>query len=196
MGKSLIIKGADFSENGIQQTLTDVAYENYTYQDLFETNNILGISSGFENGSYAPLVVSAGAPTISNTDSDSGTYSLKCDGTTSQQLRMSTYLQSQKMLFAAVRVKCTEYTQGCIGVVLRKNTAACVDYLTDGYETKTALDTVSFNSGIFVGSALAANLKGNIDNPVVIDMSIFDNAPGIETLTRLYNTYVQILKSE
>ena len=195
MGKKLIIKGADFSAVAVDSlfTLDSIAWDGKTYRDIFETNNLLGISPGFENGSYAPLTVNAGNPEVVNTIADSGQYSLKVFGATSQQLKDSRDTLLTTYLLAA-RVSCTRYTAGKIGVLIGSDGAVATDE-TNGFVTfVNAIENSSTNKALFVGSASSADLDGYIDTPVVVISTYFTNVPTIEQFTQLYNQYVAIKK--
>ena len=198
MGKKLIIKGADFSAVAVDSLLTldSIAWDGKTYRDIFETNNLLGITPGFENGSYAPLIINAGNPEVVNTVADSGQYSLKVFGATSQQLKKPNYYTSLTTYFLAARVSCTRYTAGKIGVLIGSDGAIATDE-TNGFVTiVNAIENSDVNKGVFVGSAFSANLDGYIDTPVVVISTYFTNIPGIEQFTQLYSQYVAIKKGE
>lgn len=171
-------------------TLDSLAYDGLTYREIFETNNALGITPGFENGSYSPLVVNAGSPSIQSTEKDSGSYALMASGTSSQQVKSS----SQKTIkaFMGCRVKVTSYTAGYCGVQFENNAGATG--ITDGWQTFTAAKSSTTSFNWFVGSFNSANLTGYVDTPVVIPQSIFNSVPSLATFTQLYNNYVSLKK--
>lgn len=198
MGKKLIIKGADFSAVAVDSLLTldSIAWEGKTYREIFETNNYLGITPGFENGSYSPLVQNAGSPSVTDEVADSGQYSLKVSGTTSQQLKKSPGNEPSGIYFLANRVSCTRYVAGRIGVIFGgSELVATVSGVTDGFVTAVKLvNYTSLGAQIFVGSANSANLDGYIDTPVVVLGSYFSTLPTEEQFAQLYNQYVAIKK--
>ena len=167
------------------------AFDGKSYKTIFETNNALGISPGFENGSYSPLVVGAGAPTVVSTEKDSGTYSLECTGASSQQLKLSSTTTST--MFLACRVKITAYTAGNCGIQ-SAGAEASAGEVTD-WVTKTANRTATTNSNVFVGSMNSADLTGYIDTPVAVKKSTFSTVPTLDKWTELYENYVKIKKS-
>lgn len=194
MGKSLIIKGADFSTNGISKSLDAIAYESFSYRDIFETNNLLGISPGFEDGTYTGLKAAAGDPVITDSIADTGTYSLKCFGNTSCQVNREAGALDTGNYFAAARVNCVRYTQGYAGVMFGTSPEDCINYVTNEFVTITTKVSSSERIGVFYGSFISADLDCYIDTPVCIDMSIFSNEPSKDVLTSMYNTYVGMKK--
>ena len=170
--------------------LNSVAYESLTYKQIFETNNVLGITAGFENGSYSPLTVNAGSPSITTEDKDSGTYSLKCSGTSSQQVRTSTAYTVA--MYIACRCKVTAYTQGACGIQSGGVDAALTE--VSDWVTKTANRTSTTSSAVFLGSLSSANLTGYVDTPVAVRKSIFTTVPSLTDFTALYNKYVALKK--
>ena len=197
MGKKLIIKGADFSAVAVDSPLSldSIAWDGKTYREIFETNNFLQISPGFENGSYSPFTDGTGTPTITSEVADSGDYSLKVFGTTSQQIKspLSMSTPSNVPMFLAVRVRCDRYEVGKVGLVLG-GLGAVVNETTQGFVTATATRTKIDNSGWFIGSFSSANLDGYIDTPIVVLSTYFTNQPTLEQFTQLYEQYVFIKK--
>lgn len=194
MGKSLIIKGADFSANGIIKNLDTIVYESFSYRDIFETNNLLGISPGFEDGTYTGLKAASGEPVITNSIADSGIYSLKCFGNISCNVNRQAGALDAGNYFAAARVNCVRYTQGYAGVTLGTSTEGGINYVTNEFVTVTIKASSSERIGAFYGSFSSADLDCYIDTPVCIDISIFSNEPSKDVLTSMYNTYVEMKK--
>lgn len=197
MGKKLIIKGADFSAVAVDSLLTldSIAWGGKTYREIFETNNYLGITAGFENGSYSPLVVNAGTPTITNEVADSGQYSLKVFGTSSQQLQKSGS-ESAGTFYIACRVSCTRYVSGMAGVILGNGSSSPkVTAVTDGFISLSGVvNFTGTSASLFIGSASSANLDCYIDTPVVVLGSYFSTLPTEEQFAQLYEQYVAIKK--
>lgn len=197
MGKKLIIKGADFSAVAVDSLLTldSIAWDGKTYREIFETNNFLQISPGFENGSYSPFIVGAGTPTITSEVADNGDYSLKVFGTTSQQIKspLSMSTPNNVPMFLAVRIRCDRYEAGNVGLVLG-GLGAIVKETTQGFVTATATRTKIDDSSWYIGSFSSANLDGYVDTPVVVLSTYFTNPPTLEQFTQLYEQYVSIKK--
>lgn len=197
MGKKLIIKGADFSAVAVDSlfTLDSIAWDGKTYREIFETNNYLGITPGFENGNYSPLVVNAGNPTITDEVADSGQYSLKAFGTSSQQLKKSGS-ESAGTFYIACRVSCTRYVSGTAGVILGNGTSSPkITSVTDGFISLVGIvNFTGTSASFFIGSASSANLDCYIDTPVVVCGSYFSALPTEEQFAQLYGQYVSIKK--
>ena len=198
MGKKLIIKGADFSAVAVDSLLTldSIAWDNKTYREIFETNNFLGISPGFENGSYSPLVVNSGEPTITNEVADSGQYSLKAFGNTSQQIKKSVGAAANTY-YIAYRISCTRYVSGIAGVIYGTGASSPkVESITQGFISMSGIVnyTGTTNYLFFVGSASSADLDCYIDTPVVVLGSYFSTLPTEEQFAQLYEQYVAIKK--
>lgn len=191
MGKRLIIRNADFSANAILPSLDDLAYDGKTFRQIFEVNNALNISAGFESGNYSTMIIGAGTPEITDAVHDSGRYSLKAFGTTSQQIKTPGGFTSQFLL--ASRIKCDRYVSGYAGITYG-NERIGVTSVTDGFVTLAFLSTSQNGSGFFVGSWSSANLDCYIDTPVAVDISVFTTVPSGSEWTALYNQYISIKK--
>lgn len=188
MGQLLVIKGADFSKCSVSKEdfLGVIAYEQFSYKQLFEENNILGIVPGFENGEFNPLVIAHGSPYVTDEIADTGKYSLKAFGNVSSQLKTAPLSGEY---FIAARVKCTRYNSGKLGTTI-KYSHAYIDKVTSSFQTVSTI-AVCHNDENFIGSFNSADLDGYIDTPVCIDMSIFSTPPSVEKLTELYETYLR-----
>jgi hypothetical protein len=76
--------------NGLIKVALDTAvYEGKTLRDIFEVYNFLGISPGFENGSFNPMTVNVGTPVIESSVVDSGDYALQIGGQELCQIKSS-----------------------------------------------------------------------------------------------------------
>lgn len=170
--------------------LDTVVFDGKSYKQIFETNNALGINPGFENGSYSPLTVNAGSPTITTEDADSGTYSLKASGTSSAQVKSG---NKSGAAFIACRVKVTSYTAGSCGC--QYDYTAGVNRVTDGWETAYQNRTGTSQAVCYVGSFNSANLTGYVDTPVVILKSTFSTVPTFDEFKALYDQYVAIKRA-
>ena len=186
LGSNLVFQKGN---NSVPLTLDSIAYEGLTYRQIFETNNALGISPGFENGSYSPLTVNAGSPVITTEEADTGTYSLKASGTSSAQVKTG---YKSGAAFIACRVKVTSYVQGTCGCQFDNN--AGVNSITDGWVTEYADRTATSQLVCYVGSFNSANLTGYVDTPVVILKSSFSTVPTFDEFKALYDRYVSIKK--
>ena len=181
--------------SAVGTNLDSVAFDGKTYRQIFETNNLLGISPGFEDGSYSPLIVGAGTPSVTNEDSDSGEYSLKAFGTSSQQVKTSS-LSYKNPAFVGCRVKVTRYVSGYAGVQYSSDYTIGQQAVTDWKTITYDKSGVSSNGvGLYVGSWSSANLDCYVDTPVVVYKSIFSTAPTLEQFTELYERYVAIKKA-
>lgn len=175
--------------------IDEIAYDGLTYRDIFVNNNLAPNINGnsmasVAGGTYAD---SAGATSIvsdENTDVNYvPPYSLLVSGTTSQQAKGDRVIYAGDRFFTAANIKVTSYTAGKIGVAA-VSTGATIDRVTDGFEVVTAIVENTRDTGkLYIGSMSSANLTGYINNPVIIDMSLFATAPTEEELTVLYNNY-------
>lgn len=185
----------------VQKKLTDVIYEGKSYLDIFETNNWLLYYQntnycGFDNnGQRGPNSVYAGSPSVVDTEYDTQGYSLKCFGSSNQNLRNSRGGVAAT-LFLAARIKCERLAAGKIGVFYGNSTrSAAVDSVTNGWVTRTGIFTASSNY-LYIGSYGTADLDGYVDSPVVIKMSIFTNAPTLSQMSEWYDEYIRLKKKD
>lgn len=194
---SVVGNDVELSINDAELTLDSVAYEGMTYREIFETHNVISFPAGFEDG-LGTYTISAGNPAITTEEADSGTHSLKCSGTTSQQI-VSPATATGKAWFAS-RVKITSWTAGYCGVQYgvggSTNHDGGVSGVTDGWVTKVARKDNSTAYRIYIGSFLSANLTGYVDTPVVIFDNIFTDVPSEQVFTALYNTYCALKRGE
>lgn len=186
-------------------TLDTVAIDGMTYREVFETNNSLGIDPGFENNSWAPLIVPAGvssSPTLVETATETnakgavGKYVLKISASTSSQIATTDKYLASARTFMAANVKCTRYSSGYLGVTRGVNPAsAYVESVTNGFVIVTKLSDHIENFRGTVGSYTSANLDGYVDMPIIINMSIFSSDPTASQLQELYETYLKIKRN-
>lgn len=196
MGKKLIIKGADFSAVAVDlYDINSIAYENLTFGEMFETNNLLGISPGFESGSFSPLTIGIGEPVLTDEVYDYGGYSLKSFSESSTYIVNN--IRYSTTILLACRVRCDRYVSGLGGIVFRTTGATISETTGQKFVTTTAKITEEAEEGqlLYVGSCVAANMDVYVDLPVAIDINIFETIPDIETFTKLYNKYVNIKKN-
>lgn len=186
----------DMDEITIQEDpFEEIAWENLTYRDIFITNNK---APNINNNSVTGYTKNNGSPTIvsdtTQAENYAYPYSLKCFGTSSQQLK-SNATYTNYPYFVASNIKIESYTSGYLGIAFFTNYNACKQGVTNGWECCSAILNDRDGNGskeatnIFVGSVNSANLNGYINNPVVVPMSIFTTAPSNEELTNLYKNY-------
>lgn len=193
-----VLKKIDFQKRKfIMDFIADLdteIYEGKTYRDIFETNNLLGITAGFENGNYSPMIPYNEQSTglsIQSSVKDSGNYALQV--TNFGQLKLESAI-SFNGLFGAMRINVTEYSEGEVGL---KAVAANKVFKeeTDGWQTIGCYTNIATGGNMFIGSNTVAQLTAYIDTPVYIDLAMFNIAPSYETLMQLYEVYVQIKKN-
>lgn len=177
--------------------LSEKAYEDYSFYEIFEENSYAPInmdSYETETDLYSDY---SGTTTIQSKIYNTTKSALYVEGTTSQQAK-STKSYSGNYYIAA-KVNCTRYEKGYLGIVFGsdaekyKNTT--ITSTTDGFITVSDIQTLS-DDNIFIGSAISANLDGYIDDPVVVDLSIFNNTPSVEQMNAFYERYLKICKGE
>ncbi len=185
-------------------TLDTVAIDDMTYREVFETNNSLGIDPGFENNSWAPLIVpeNASSPTLVETATEPnatgavGKYVLKISASRSAQIATTDKYLASTRTFMAANVKCTRHSSGYLGVTRGTNpNSAYVKAITNGFVVVTKLSDHFEDFRGTVGSYASANLDGYVDMPVIINMSIFSSNPTASQLQELYETYLKIKRN-
>ena len=174
-------------------SLDDIAWETLSYREIFIENNKAYVD-GFNQNSYDPFKKAAGSNSVSADKYYSYPYSLKAFGTSSQQLVSSATLGQSGNYFVASKVYCKRYVKGELGVHINDVT---VGVCRVTYDFVTQADIVYSGGGenIYIGSIRSANLDGYVDDPAVVDMSIFTVSPTVEQMIQLYETYVAIEKS-
>ena len=171
-----------------------VVVDGMTLTDIFETNNKAPIYPGFDNGSFAPMVIGHGTPYITSEKSVTGRYSLKSNdvnGVTSSQINneSGTVVPPYTQIFAACKINVTSYTAGRFGINIGTYAQVYKDAVTDGWETISGILTAG-NSPLFLGGWSSSEGVGYIDSPVVIDLRIFAETPTAEQLTGWYEQYI------
>lgn len=177
--------------------LDTIVYDGKSLRTIFETNNLISFPAGFEGG-LGTYTVNAGNPVITTEEADSGTHSLKCSGTTSQQIVSPA--KASGSAFIASRVKIVSWASGYCGVQYgvggETNHDGGVSGVTDGWVTKVARKDNSTSYSVYIGSFSSASLTGYVDTPVIVFDSTFDNVPSEEMFTALYEKYVTLKKGE
>ena len=173
-------------------SLDDIAWEELTYRDIFITNNQAYVD-GFNKRSFSPFVQNTGSNAVTSDAFYSGPYSLAAFGTSSQQIKSADALPAGDY-FIASKVYCTRYNQGELGVCLFSTTVGATE-VTDGFVTASGIVSSATGGRIFIGSIHSADLDGYVDDPVVVDMSLFETAPTEAQLTALYENYAELEKA-
>lgn len=174
-----------------------VAINGKTYREIFIDGNKIQWGD-FENGNEE-FTVQSGTPTLSEEECVSKTHSLKAFGEISQQYRIANAYShtNSTSVYIALKAKCDRYVKGTLGFNNGGLTVGASDK-TNGFETYSAIDTVSGIKTCFVGSISSANLDGYVDDIVVINITeIFgDSVPEKEMLDNAYNNYISIITSD
>ena len=172
-----------------------VVVDGMTLTDIFEKNNIAPIYPGFDNGSFAPMVVGKSAPYITSEKAVTGRYSLKCNdvnSVTSSQIHTQQDIPPAMQIFAACKINVTSYTAGRYGINAGSGDNAQVykDSTTDGWETISDIITTGTGTSLWFGGWSSSEGVCYIDSPVVVDLSIFSEIPTVEQLTGWYEQYI------
>lgn len=176
---------------------TAIAYENLAYYEIFEENNIAPLFMDSKTSEVDTFNDYSGTTTIQNEVYNTEEYAMYVEGTTSQQAMSSkTYSGTY---YIASKIMCTRYEQGYLGIVFGSDSTkyenTTLQNTTDHFVTCSDIQTIS-NCNFFIGSCISANLDGYIDDPVIVNMSIFENAPSKEKLDSLYEEYLKMIKGE
>lgn len=174
-------------------TLDTLAWENLTYRNIFIENNLAYVN-GFNEKTFDPFKQNTGKNEITDEAFYTAPYSLSVKGNTSQQLKGYFLLPEESSYFVASKVNCARYVQGTLGVCLY-STSVGVKSVTEGFVTAADIITERKDAGVFLGSFHSADLDGYVDDPVVINMAIFETSPSLDEMKSLYETYVTIEKT-
>ena len=174
-------------------TLDTLAWENLTYRNIFIENNLAYVN-GFNEKTFDPFKQNTGKNEITDEAFYTAPYSLSVKGNTSQQLKGYFLLPEESSYFVASKVNCARYVQGTLGVCLY-STSVGVKSVTEGFVTAADIITERKDAGVFLGSFHSADLDGYVDDPVVINMAIFETSPSLDEMKFLYETYVTIEKT-
>ena len=181
-------------------SIDSLAYKSLTYRDIFMTGNQFA-ELDFENGLPSYLNINAGTPAITDEDACSGTHSIKCFGTASQQFNVqkTVTVNAGTTFFAALKAKCTRWVKGSYGMQfgdlfsgVTKNTVT-EDWITLSYYKKASNDNTVANG--FLGS-IKADLDAYIDDVVFINVDeVFGEVVPEATIKELYETYIELRKA-
>ncbi|MBQ7875232.1 MAG: hypothetical protein IJ306_08775, partial [Oscillospiraceae bacterium] len=185
----------EYLEGQAEETTSvdDVAWENLTYRDIFITNNIVYVN-GFNEKTFSPFIQNTGTNTVTNEAYYTGPYSLKAFGSPSQQIKSVSSIGTAGEYFLAAKAYCTRYSAGTLGVCLGYNSVGLKE-VTDGFVTVSGIVSAEASNGAFLGSFHTADLDGYVDDPVAVNMAIFETAPTLEEMTVLYDEYVEMEKT-
>ena len=200
MSQKAVTKELEDIRNSIENIgLDSVAWGNKTYRDIFATGNM--VSDGdFENG-LAFAKVNSGTPAITSEKYFTKNHSLKCFGTTSQQLliSLSSRLIAGNAYYIACKVKVDRYVAGNVGFStdLFSTSQAKCNAVNDGFQTVSRIEqTLSTSNAfnIFLGTYSSANADAYIDDLMVVDLSaVFgDTIPTKEEMDSLYDKFLSI----
>lgn len=202
--------GATSDDNIITlNSIDDRAYESLTYRDIFLTknkvtninfinkDNLSSLGSWTQNGTGA-------TPTVDTTNYVTGPSSMRIDATESSQYKNDIIDRNHTYYYAA-KVSVERYVAGYLGIGMGNQTkydkmGATVNYVTDGFVTVSYHYKVSDSTqpSFFIGSMASANITGNIDSIVVIDLADLDveTAPTKAQLDVLYEEFIKLYNGE
>ena len=167
------------------------AYEDLSYEDIFEKNNILPNNMNSMNSNTDMYKDYAGSTTIQYIRYNTKDAALYVTGTTSQQaISQLTYSGEY---YLASKVRCVRYVQGWAGIVVGSDktlwNGIALTSTSDSFVTCSGIRTLT-DDNIFFGSAGSANLDAYIDDTVGINLNIFKVKPSEEKLNELYEGYL------
>lgn len=176
-------------------TVNEIAYEDLTYKNIFEDKNNAPSKMDKMQTNFDTYTDYSGKTTIQNEDYNTAPSAMYVSGSTSQQAKSGqTYTGT---FYIASKIKCTRYVKGFIGIVFGTDSSRYEDTTLqekydDEYLTCSSLQTLDGES-IFIGSAISADLDGYIDDPVIINMDIFNEKPNKLYMDTLYEKYILLV---
>lgn len=176
-------------------TVNEVACENLTYKNIFEDNNNAPIKMDSMNSSFDTYKDYSGTTTLQNEEYNTAPSAMYVAGSTSQQAKSSqTYTGT---FYIASKIKCSRYNKGYIGIVFGTDSSRYEDTtlqekFDDEYLRCSSIQTLN-SENIFIGSAISADLDGYIDDPVVINLDIFEDTPNLAKMDMLYEKYILLV---
>lgn len=154
-----------------------------TYADVFNTYNELS-ALYLDSGTFAPMIVISGAPTIveQTNDISQGHNSLKCFGTTSQQIANPSNIAFFNLInghvyYVAFCINVERYVSGWCGILFTGDNALPNMFYrntTNGWVLTSQVAEYTGETGrrrIFIGTGDSANADCYIASPVVIDLT-------------------------
>lgn len=195
------------------EPLDSIAYGSLTYRDIFVTNNVaVNVNNNTQtvsvNGKYGYKTgSSAGAVSIvESNDVENNyipSYSIFASGSQSCQIQMTNSKDSSTsykyakgtILYVAANIKVTRYNKGKCGIILGGDGTCTITEQTNGWVRKAEITPASEDAySLFIGSASSADLDGYINNPVVVNSTVFTaTKPTRDEWIELYNNYNNIL---
>lgn len=201
--------GAGSNEDIITLTsIDDIAYEGLSYREIFLTNNIV-TNLNFINkanltnlGSWEKNGTGADA-TVDTTNYVTGPSSMRIDATASSQYKYKTIEKNHKYYYAA-QVSVERYAAGYLGLGTGyedqyDKMAAAINYVTDGFVTVSNYYAhTSTAISFYIGSMSSADLTGNIDSIVLIDLTNLEvlTQPTKEQLDTLYEEFIKLYNGQ
>lgn len=176
-------------------TLDSIVQNGKSYRDLFETPNV--IPDGDFESDLSWATINAGDPQITAEAYSSPSHSLKCFGTTSQQIRKVLGLSASESYYIAARVRLDRYVSGAgIGLQCPDLNNIVTNQLTNGqFATVSSVETLGQGSQMYAGSISSANLDGYVDDIVIVPVSNFKSTDKSE-IDVLYENYIKIKRGE
>lgn len=183
----------------------EIAIGEATYNDIFN-GKYTRMKYTFDDGTYNPGKLNAGNPIVTDEKYLSKGYSLKCFGSTSQQLYGQYTMEEGHYYWYCCAANVVRYTSGWAGMLDLQFTN-----VTDGFEKKSiiilsdraAILTPFFGSGALNGEP--GNSDSYIDSIFVIDITdLFDSnkfssSEGVveinSIMMKLYDNYVDLVNS-
>lgn len=190
-------------------TLDSIAWDSLSYRDIFIESNIMpDINNNSlltnKTGSYGYAQCYDDRSVVILEDTTAQTnyvpkYYAYVHNTQSVYIQKETGLSGAAgdVFFGGVNVKVTDWVAGRAGVNIGSDyTLAVVGRNTDGYERLSGKISVTGAAGFFLGSTGSASLTAYINNPVVVNATIFGGAMPTESeWNALYDNYCSILSA-
>ena len=194
----------------VHTSLNDVAYEDFTYNDLFVSNNLMGDMSFLGTGNVnATGWVQNTTDKLLGTDTsvyNSSPSSIKMQHSSKSYIyaKNETVIQKNTTYYYAAKVNVTTWTTGRCGITIggnpsaHDNMLACVQGVTDGWQTLSNifLTTSASNQAnryFYVGT-FDANVTAYLDSIVLLNLDgiDFDAVPSRAEIDRLYEDFLTI----
>lgn len=190
-------------------SLDSVIYENLTCRDIFINNNY---APDVNNNSYVSVktggtfeaYAGTSVPIVTETSTTNcvPTYSLKVEGTTSQQIYENVKGVPAGNYYFAYNINVTSYSKGYFGVmfdgrgtgnIAGSMEATAINKVTNGFESVAVKYKSSITDELYLGSISSASGNALINNPVVVPASIFKTAPTSSQFRTMFVYYNALL---
>ena len=195
-------------------TLDDIAYGTLTYRDIFITNNLLpfgdfepalNITSSYVNwngNANRKYKANAGSPTQSTAKCNSPSKSLKCFGSSAQQITYSdSTVHPTGDYICAMSVNIPRYASGngsgVAGVYVQAGVSLGTNRIaqqTDGFEERVVI----LNTGTSSTNTFSIYVGSSGDSDAYVDDVVFSPLPSGMTLEKaqaLYEKYCEIRRA-